>query len=76
MRKIHQLRHLGSKRTRRRFGLSAAVFGIASVAVICGTVASGLVTADRRAAHDATRDQSLLFHDDQQHGPHHSRHQV
>ena len=46
MRKIHQLRHLGSKRTRRRFGLSAAVFGIASVAVICGTVASGLVTAD------------------------------
>ena len=46
MRKIHQLRNLGSKRTRRRFGLSAAVFGIASVAVICGTVASGLVTAD------------------------------
>ena len=46
MRKIHQLRHLGSKRTRRRFGLSAAVFGIASIAVICGTVVSGLVTAD------------------------------
>ena len=45
MRKIHQLRNLESKRT-RRLGLSAAVFGIASVAVVLGTVASGLLTTN------------------------------
>ncbi len=46
MRKIDQLRHLESKRTRKRVGLSAAIFGIASAAVVFGTVSSGLLTAD------------------------------
>src|SRR5271168_1429293 len=45
MRTIHQLRSSESKRTRRRFGLSAAIFGAASVAVVFGTVASGLLSA-------------------------------
>src|SRR5277367_1017924 len=47
MRKLHQLRHSESKRTRKRFGLSAAIFGIASAAVVFGTISSGLLSADR-----------------------------
>jgi hypothetical protein len=46
MRKIHQLRNVESKRTRKRFGLSAAIFGIASAAVVFGTISSGILSAD------------------------------
>ena len=45
MRKTHQLRHTESKRIGRRFGLSAAVFGIASVAVVVGTATAGLLSS-------------------------------
>jgi hypothetical protein len=54
MRTIHQLRSSESKRTRRRFGLSAAIFGVASVAVVLGTVASGLLSTDG-APHSTSR---------------------
>src|ERR1700735_1424832 len=54
MRTIHQLRSSESKRTRRRVGLSAAIFGVVSVAVVFGTVTSGLLSADG-APHSTSR---------------------